>query len=126
MPASLGASGVLVASAPLGRCAAGAVVPLADCLPRQVLFGWEAQMQAFASQIATLGRTLFVVPAPEIFSSRESHAHIARATGWDGRGAAMAAPSPANASPPASRSPICHRRPRAARRRAWSAAMPRA
>ncbi len=87
MPASLGASGVLVASAPLGRCAAGAVVPLADCLPRQVLFGWEAQMQAFASQIATLGRTLFVVPAPEIFSSRESHAHIARATGWDGRGA---------------------------------------
>ncbi len=86
MPDSLGDSGVLLASAPLGRCAAGAVVLFVDCQPRQVLFGWEAQMQAFASQIAALGRTLFLAPAPEIFSTPESHAHIARATGWDGRG----------------------------------------
>jgi len=66
--------------------AAGAVVPLAACVTRQVLFGWEAQMRAFASHLATLGRTLFVTPAPEIFSGPESRAHITRATGWDGHG----------------------------------------
>ena len=86
MPDWLKESGVLVASAPLGHCAAGAVVPLAACVTRQVLFGWEAQMRAFASHLATLGRTLFVTPAPEIFSGPESRAHITRATGWDGHG----------------------------------------
>lgn len=87
MPAALADSSVLLASAPLGRGTAGAVVALADgAPPRQVLFGWEAQMGAFAARLAALGRTLFLVPAPEIFSSPVSHAHIARATGWDGRG----------------------------------------
>ena len=86
-PVALAESGLIIASAPLRHhTMGGAVVPLAEYTPRQGLFGWEAQLGAFASALARCGRAVFLLPAPEIFSTPESRAHIARATGWDEHG----------------------------------------
>ncbi len=86
MPPALAESSLIVASAPLIPSAASAVMALFDHTPRQVLFGWEAQLQAFARHLAGLGRPIYLIPAPEIFSTAESIAHMAETTGWDGRG----------------------------------------
>jgi len=75
---------LLLASAPFVLAdPPGAVFPFRRCRVRQTLFGWEAQLQAFAQALAAAGRAVFFTPAPEIFASLPSFRHIADATGWN-------------------------------------------
>lgn len=78
--------GLVVASAPAEISAyAAALVPMAACRLTQRLFGYEAQLSAFAAALRDGGCSPFFTPAPELFSTTESYRHLAYLAGVEGR-----------------------------------------
>ncbi|MBV9735381.1 MAG: hypothetical protein JO209_05685 [Acidisphaera sp.] len=80
--ASAWSGGLVVASAPVDLGAyAAAVLPIEQFRFGQLLFGFEAQLSAFARVLQECGCCPVFAPAPELFSTTESYRHLAYLAG---------------------------------------------
>jgi hypothetical protein len=75
---------LVISSAPLlSSVFTRAIVTIGEVPFRQVLFGWEAGLRAFATALARRGETVYVTPAPEIFSRGTGRQQIYTIVGED-------------------------------------------
>lgn len=75
---------LVISSAPLlSSVFTRAIVTIGEVPFRQVLFGWEAGLRAFATALARRGETLYITPAPEIFSRGTGRQQIYTIAGED-------------------------------------------
>jgi len=73
---------LILSSAPFSHTLFTRAIVTADELPyRQVLFGWEAGLRAFAAALRRYGKNLYVTAAPEIFSGESGRRQILLLTG---------------------------------------------
>lgn len=74
-------STLVLASAPLPFSSFTRALVTAHEIPwRQVLFGWEAALRAFATALGQSGQKLYIVPAPEMLSGESGRHQILHIT----------------------------------------------